>query len=165
MNLRIHDASVVDANMHRRAAFPPALNLASNSFFLFFHLFPTLMRAISVILAVGAVAVTHAFITLPSGLSLGRDHPGALSQQPASHACQSKRKNVAIKRCALERTALLRLRAAEMTLGVSAEPPEEDPLADIPAVLMQDVDGMCIIAAKYSKNEIIILFQMYCIII
>ena len=106
------------------------------------------MRAISVIFAVGALAVTHAFTALPSGLSLGRDHPGALSQQPASHGCQSRRKNDAIKRCALERTTLLRLRAAEMTLGVSAEPPEEDPLADIPAVLMQDADGVCIIAAR-----------------
>ena len=104
------------------------------------------------LLAVAAVAVTHAFTTLPSGLSLGRDHAGALSQQPASHVCQSRRKDDAIKRCTLERTALLRLRAAEMTLGVSAEPPEEDPLEDIPAVLMQDADGMCIIAAKYSKN-------------
>ena len=112
------------------------------------------MRSISVILAVGAVAVTHAFTMLPSGLSLGRDHPGALSQQPASHVCQSRRKNDAIKHCALERTALLRLRAAEMTLGVSAEPPEEDPLADIPAVLMQDADGVCIISARHVQNII-----------
>ena len=95
------------------------------------------MQAVVIVLL--CVSLAHAFSSSPACAALARGRPAMLSLQQQQQRHKSLRRGC----ISAARGGVLQLRAAEMSLAVSDIPPEEDPLADIPAVKMHDDDGIC----------------------
>ena len=63
-------------------------------------------------------------------------------------------------RAAAWRGGALQLRSADMSLAVSETPPEEDPLADIPAVQLQTPDGpLLTMPAEWDRSGVYCCFN------
>lgn len=83
-----------------------------------------------------ALSLVHAFSPPCHLAGLGRGSSLAGLVRGSASAAHMQRRRVSS-------SGVLCLRAVDMSLAVSDTPPEEDPLADIPAIKMHTADGAC----------------------
>ena len=88
------------------------------------------------VVALSVVCVAHAFSPAMPVSVLGRGSCAPLQRGVGAAAACRRRPPASAS------AGAVRLRAADMSLEVSATPPEEDPLADIPAVKMHTAEGV-----------------------
>jgi len=83
-----------------------------------------------------ALSLVHAFSPPCHLAGLGRGSSLAGRVRGSASAAHMQRRRASS-------SGVLCLRAVDMSLAVSDTPPEEDPLADIPAIKMHTADGTC----------------------